>query len=156
LTKGALPEGLRRARLADIASMSDLLGELFGIETDFETRPERQRAGLRALLRGKGRHAIVAEEDGAVVGMATLQVLVSTAEGGPVGLVEDVIVCSHYRGRGIGGKLIAGLEGIARREGLLRLQLLADERNAPAARFYGGSGWTMTNMRAWKKLTRNC
>jgi GNAT superfamily N-acetyltransferase len=154
--KVALPEGLRRARSSDLSAMADLLGELFGIETDFMARPERQRAGLRALLRGKGRYAIVAEEDGTVVGMATLQIIVSTAEGGPVGLVEDVVVCSHYRGRGIGTKLLTALEAIARREGLLRLQLLADERNGPAACFYGGLGWSMTNMRAWKKLLPGC
>lgn len=35
-----------------------------------------------------------------VVGMSTLQVLVSTSEGGHVGFIEDVVVDSTARGRG--------------------------------------------------------
>jgi GNAT superfamily N-acetyltransferase len=154
--KPPLPAGLRRARKDDLSAMVDLLGELFAIETDFPVRPDRQAAGLAALLRDRRNSLIVAVEGGEVIGMATMQVLVSTAEGGPVGLVEDVVVCSHHRGRGIGKKLVAALESIARAQGLLRLQLLADERNGPAAFFYGGLGWTMTGMRAWRKLLRPC
>lgn len=148
--------GLRRAGPGDLAAMADLLGELFGIETDFEARNERQLAGLKALMLKRGCHVLVAEADGAVVGMATLQTLVSTAEGGPVGLVEDVVVRSRYRGRGIGTRLVEGIEEIARLEGLLRLQLLADGRNGPAAGFYSGLGWSKTNMGAWKKLLSRC
>jgi ribosomal protein S18 acetylase RimI-like enzyme len=151
-----LPAGLRRARSGDLASMADLLGELFGIETDFEARPERQIAGLRVLLKRRGCVVLVAEEGGEVVGMATMQTLVSTAEGGPVGSVEDLVVCSHFRGRGIGSKLIAALEDIARGEGFLRLQLLADERNAPAASFYAERGWNKTNMKSWMKRFEPC
>ena len=38
--------------------------------------------------------------------MCTVQTLISTAEGGPVGLVEDVIVRADYRGHGIGARLL--------------------------------------------------
>lgn len=45
-----------------------------------------------------------------IVGMATIQTLISTAEGGRVGLVEDVVVDESFRGKGIGKLLLAGIE----------------------------------------------
>ncbi len=72
--------------------MSGLLAELFSIEADFTVDPAVQRRGLqllvgrRPLLRAGGRGR------GPVIGMVTLQVLISTAEGGPVGLLEDLVV----------------------------------------------------------------
>ena len=45
-------------------------------------------------------HLQGAYDDTQVVGMITLQVLVSTAEGGHVGVIEDFVVASQARGRG--------------------------------------------------------
>lgn len=146
----------RRARLEDVGAMTGLLGQLFRIESDFEIRPERQAAGLRLLLADATSVTLVAEDGGAIAGMASLQVLISTAEGGRVGLVEDLVVDEGRRGRGIGTALLSALEEEASRLGLLRLQLLADVRNSPAAAFYRERGWAATSMGAWKKILRPC
>jgi hypothetical protein len=44
-----------------------------------------------------------------IIGMATVQTPVSTAERGRVGLVEDVIVDGRFRCRNVGTHLIQGI-----------------------------------------------
>jgi len=43
---------------------------------------------------------MVAELDKQIVGVCTAQLLISTAEGGIVALIEDVVVDGNYRGQG--------------------------------------------------------
>jgi GNAT superfamily N-acetyltransferase len=128
--------------------MCELLTELFSIEADFVPEREKQSHGLNALLadpQGKVL-VLVAELDGMVVGMATVQTLVSTAEGGRVGLVEDVVVRRDLRGRGVGAQLIEAILTWARSQGLTRLQLLADRDNQQALDFYASRNWISTRL----------
>lgn len=139
---------IRTALLQDIPVMADLLADLFSLESDFVADREKQIQGLEALLadQSKRSHAVVATINGSVVGMATVQILISTAEGGRVGLVEDVIVDRHHRGRGVGALLLGRIIAWSRSEGLLRLQLLADNGNQRAISFYTGNDWQRTNL----------
>src|SRR5512141_734044 len=102
---------IRPARPEDIPRMSELLAELFSIESDFSPDREKQTQGLCTLVADpSGRTLVlVAERDMAVIGMATVQTLISTAEGGRVGLIEDVIVDKQFRSRGIGTLLLKGI-----------------------------------------------
>lgn len=139
---------IRPARTGDIPRMCELLTELFSIEADFVPEREKQSHGLNALLadpQGKVL-VLVAELDGMVVGMATVQTLVSTAEGGRVGLVEDVVVRRDLRGRGVGAQLIEAILTWARSQGLTRLQLLADRDNQQALDFYASRNWISTRL----------
>ncbi len=81
-----------------------------------------------------------------VVGMVTVQLVVSTAEGGFSGLVEDLVVAARERGRGIGRLLLERAEGWARARGASRMQLLADRENARALHFYERAGWRGTRL----------
>jgi ribosomal protein S18 acetylase RimI-like enzyme len=138
---------IRGATAADLDALVRLLEVLFSIEADFRPDPARQRRGLSLLLAVPDRAAVlVAEQGGAVVGMATAQLVVSTAEGGPAALVEDVVVLSGARGHGVGRALVGALEAWARARGASRLQLLADRENAPALRFYERLGWRGTRL----------
>jgi GNAT superfamily N-acetyltransferase len=105
------------------------------------------------MLAGDGslRIVVAAEAEGQVVGLASAQILISTAEGGPAGLVEDVVVAEGWRGRGIGRKLVAALEQWAATRGATRLQLLADRDNRPALRFYDAIGWERTRLICLRK-----
>ncbi len=137
---------IRPANEMDIDVMSQLLFQLFSIETDFVPDEEKQQRGLKQLLDTPGTRILVAEEQGVVVGMATLQILVSTAEGGSVGLVEDVVVDREWRGKGIGSALLENLTWWAEKLGLSRLQLAMDSENGAALRFYKRNGWNGTNL----------
>lgn len=137
---------IRPANVADIAAMSRLLTQLFSIEADFKPDEGKQRRGLQLLLDSADGHCVVAEGQGAVIGMATLQVLISTAEGGRVGLVEDVIVDQKFRGRGVGTALLDHLQQWAKEHDLSRLQLAADRDNSAALEFYARNGWEQTSL----------
>jgi len=145
--EGASELGIRAATERDLDALVALLGLLFALESDFTPDPDRQRRGLAAMLADPpSRTVLVAERGGAVIGMATAQLVVSTAEGGPSALVEDVVVTAPERGRGVGRRLLGALETWAAARGASRLQLLADRENAPALRFYQRLGWRPTQL----------
>jgi len=139
---------IRNAQLEDIESLIALLGQLFSIEEDFEVNPEKQNSGLGIMIGGSTKHHCikVAEVDGTIVGMCTIQTLVSTAEGGMVGIVEDMIVDADYRGKGIGRQLMEHIKDWATVHQLRRLQLLADRTNFHALEFYDHLGWKPTRL----------
>jgi len=144
-----MPEDLsiRSATPGDVEALVRLLGVLFSIEADFTPDVERQRRGLAMLLAAPERAAVlVAERGGAVAGMVTAQLVVSTAEGGPSALVEDMVVEASERRHGVGRALLAAAEAWAAERGATRLQLLADRENAPALRFYERLGWRWTQL----------
>jgi GNAT superfamily N-acetyltransferase len=141
------PLRIRRARASDLGSLVRLLGQLFALEADFAPHRTRQRRGLALMLAGPRRSAVlVAERAGAVVGMVTAQLVASTAEGAPSALVEDMVVDAPERGRGTGRGLLEAIEAWARARGATRLQLLADDGNAPALAFYSRMGWRRTRL----------
>lgn len=138
---------IRPATEADLGALVRLLGVLFSIEADFRPDPRRQRRGLRAMLSDpERRRVLVAERAGAVVGMVTLQLLVSTAEGGPSGLLEDMVVGEAARGEGLGRRLLRAAERWGRGRGATRFQLLADSGNGAALAFYERMGWGGTKL----------
>ena len=89
---------------------------------------------------------LVAERAGAVVGMVTAQLVVSTAEGGLSAWVEDLVVLATERRRGTGRALLEAVREWAEERGARRLQLLADRENAPALAFYDRLGWSRTQL----------
>lgn len=143
---------IRQARADDIEAMVALLQDLFGMEKDFSCDPSKQRQGLQLLLaRQHDARVYVVEHRGRVVGMCSLQKLVSTAEGGHVGLIEDVVVEPSFRCRGLGGALLAAMETWAQAQGMSRLQLLADRNNDPALNFYHRKKWHGTDLIGLRK-----
>ena len=138
---------IRTATENDLATCVDLLTELFSIEEDFVIDPEKQLRGLRLLLAEPERCRIfVAESEGKVIGMCAAQLLVSTAEGGPVMLFEDFIVSALFRGKGIGTQLIQAAEAWGVEHHATRLQLLADKDNVKALEYYQHHGWKRTHL----------
>lgn len=117
---------------------------------------ENQFGGLKLMLmNGENKRVWVAEKDnGCIIGMCTLQVLISTAEGGEVGLVEDVVVKKHFRCRGIGRQLLQEMKSWATTRGLRRLQLLTDKTNLASIRFYQNMNWQSTQLICMRKLIK--
>jgi len=143
---------IRSARESDLPALVELLAMLFAIEADFRGDAERQRRGLLAMLAEPDRRAVlVAESGGAVVGMVTAQVVVSTAEGGPSCWLEDLVVAAGWRGQGLARRLVGEIEAWARRRGATRLQLVADRDNAPALACYDRLGWRRTRLVALQR-----
>ncbi|MCB8817512.1 GNAT family N-acetyltransferase [Desulfosporosinus shakirovi] len=138
---------IRRAVHSDVNSLIGLLEILFSIESDFTAEEFKQRSGLEMMLNDDTRRCImVAEINQQVVGMCTAQILVSTAEGGFVAIIEDLVVHKEYRGKGIGRGLLLSVESWAIAKGVKRLQLLADRNNTVALEFYKSLSWKSTQL----------
>lgn len=144
---------IRNARASDIEILTGLLGELFALERDFTPRPVLQSTALTMILEDPSyRLVVAADREDRPIGLFSLHILISTAEGGRVGLLEDLIVSGEFRGRGVGRALMDEVDRIVRREGLVRLQLLADRGNDPALEFYRRNGWRETALTVLRKL----
>ncbi|MDH5297935.1 MAG: GNAT family N-acetyltransferase [Desulfobulbaceae bacterium] len=142
---------IRAATPADVDDLVRLLALLFAMETDFAVDEARQRRGLAMLLASSQAVVLVAEAEGRVVGMCSGQLTISTAEGGPALLVEDMVVHAQWRGGGIGRQLLEEIGSWAVRHGATRLQLLADRDNRAGLDFYQSIGWQTTNLICLRK-----
>jgi GNAT superfamily N-acetyltransferase len=135
------------ATAADIPAIADLLHALFTQEAEFSPDRDKQLRALGMLMADPSAGRLfVARENGAVIGMASLQFEISTALGGRTAWIEDVIVAADHRGRGVGKLLFGHLVDFARLEGLLRLSLLTDLDNRNAQHFYARFGFVRSNM----------
>jgi len=84
---------IRPAAVQDLPRMVGLLGSLFTQESDFRPDAKKQMAGLRAILRDPKAGCLwVAVSDREVIGMISLLSAISTAEGGRVAWLEDLVV----------------------------------------------------------------
>ena len=141
----------RKATEKDIPAMIELLRQLFSIEQDFEFDHDKHLAGLKMLCTDKDSYILVAESVGQVIGMCTLQILISTAEGDKVGLIEDMVIEAGSRHKGVGALLLERMSTRARKSGLKRLQLLADLDNSAAFEFYRKHNWRETKLLCLRK-----
>ena len=136
----------------DLPQLADLLTELFELESDFQPQRDKQLRGLRAILGDPARGRLfVLRADGKVAGMANALITISTAEGGRVLLLEDVIVRKEYRGGGLGRSLVEHVMAWAREQGMTRITLLADRENQAALDFYCKLGFVSSHMTVLRK-----
>lgn len=136
----------------DLPQLADLLAELFALESDFQPDREKQMRGLRLILNDPaiGR-LFVLRVDGKVTGMANALITISTAEGGPVVLLEDIIISGTHRGMGLGRRLFDHVVAWAKGQGMTRVTLLADGDNRSALAFYDNLEFELSNMVVLRK-----
>ena len=81
------------AIVEDLPELADLLADLFTKESDFRPDQVKQLRGLRMILESpnKGRIFVLRCHD-KIVGMINLLFTISTAEGGAVIILEDLII----------------------------------------------------------------
>lgn len=144
---------IRLARTGDIAALCLLLCDLFSIESDFTPDREKQARALGMLIDAERDRAavFVAESSRRVIGMCSVQTVISTAEGGPAAVLEDLVVHQDFRGKGIGTRLLPAIHAWCASRGITRIQLLADKDNLPAFRFYSRNGWQPTSFVALRR-----
>jgi len=146
---------IRQAKKQDLNEIADLLAVLFLIESDFVIDRDKQIRGISLLLENNSKGIVfVSEYHGRVIAMCSLQYLISTAEGGLVGLIEDMVVETKYSRQGVGSRLIEFVIEYARNMGLSRIQLLADKLNKPALNFYKKFKFANTNLQVLRKMLR--
>src|SRR5213083_1252939 len=125
------------ATAEDLDELSDLLGELFAEESDFRPDREKQLRGLRLIFEQPNRGRVfVLRSNNAIVGMINLLFTISTAEGGFVILLEDLVIHKEYRGHGYGAKLLQYAIDFAKQKNFLRITLLTDRPENVAQAFF--------------------
>lgn len=131
----------------DIPQLCGLLDLLFTQEADFQADAEKQSIGLRQIIEHPERGIIlVMREDDVILGMVNLLFTISTACGGKVAWLEDMVVHPKRRGTGLGRKLLGAAIETAKQAGCLRITLLTDRANDAAIRFYQKQGFEISAM----------
>ncbi len=138
---------------ADLDELSDMLGGLFAQESDFRPDKDKQLRGLRLIFEQPSRGRVfVLRRDGVIVGMINLLFTISTAEGGFVILLEDLVVHKEFQGKGYGSKLLNHAIEFAKQKNFLRVTLLTDRPENMAQEFFRKHGFvesSMIPMRLW-------
>jgi len=138
---------IRLANTDDLPQLVGLLNELFTQDIEFEPDYATQESGLRKII---GNHEVgdilVLVIDGKIIGMVSLLYSISTALGGRVAILEDMIISKDYRSRGLGKELLGEAIGFSKQQNCLRLTLLTDFDNDVAIKFYKSFGFTKSAM----------
>jgi GNAT superfamily N-acetyltransferase len=142
-------DAINPATKEDIPQLVSLLRLLFEQEADFKPDAARQSEGLRQIIDSPQTGIILVARSGPeILGMVSLLFTISTAEGGPVCWLEDMVVRPNQRGGGLGSSLLAAAIDHAQRYGFLRMTLLTDKVNSAAQRFYSRHGFVESSMTA--------
>ena len=143
---------LREAKIDDISELCELLNYLFEQEEEFKPNTEIQSEGLRRIISNSDIGVIViAIDSNKVMGMVNILYTVSTALGGRVAILEDMVVSPKMRGKGVGSELMKFTLDIAKKNGCKRITLLTDFDNDGAHRFYQHHGFIRSSMVAFRK-----
>src|SRR5215210_7467962 len=135
------------ATFEDLDELSVLLGELFSVESDFRPNKEKQLRGLRLIFEQPNRGRVfVLRREGAIVGMINLLFTISTAEGGFVVVLEDLVIHKKYQGKGYGKLLLNHAVEFARQKNFLRITLLTDRPENVAQEFFRKHGFHESSM----------
>jgi GNAT superfamily N-acetyltransferase len=144
---------IRTATGVDIPALCDLLCLLFNQEAEFQADAAAQAAGLRQIIDAPELGRILVLCDGeTVVGMVNLLFTVSTALGGRVAILEDMVVRPERRGGGAGSQLLRAAIELCRSANCLRITLLTDRSNQGAQGFYARHGFTLSDMVPMRRL----
>ena len=144
-----MPAIVRSATTGDLPRLIELLSQL-ALDSPREDlslpRPPAYDAAMAEVLSDRRQTLLVAEVDGAVVGMACLVCVPNLSHvGKPYALVEDVVVEAAARGQGHGEAIMRSAIELAREAGCYKLVLTSNKGRADAHRFYERLGFKATH-----------
>lgn len=135
------------ATLEDLPELTDLVVSLMAMEADFIPNREKQEHGLRLILEQPNRGRIfVLRNNHKILGMVNLLFTISTAVGGFVILMEDVIIRPEHRGQGYGTRLVRYVKDFAIKKDFRRITLLTDKVSEESQRFFKKNGFIHSQM----------
>jgi ribosomal protein S18 acetylase RimI-like enzyme len=146
---GSVSVGLkiRDARPEDAKALARLLGQL-----GYPTSPEALGRRLQRLGASAADRLVVAELEGKVVGLASVNVSLALEYDDPAAKLGAIAVDESYRRRGIGEALVDAIEEEASRRGCCLIFLTSAERREDAHAFYRRLGFEETGRRFTKWL----
>ena len=135
------------ATIEDLPALTELVMELFSRSGDFTPDRALQERGLRLILEqpSRGRIFVVRNKD-RIFGMVNLLFTISTARGGFVILLEDVVIHPDHRGQGYGAMLVDYVVDFAKKKNFKRITLLTDRISNVSQKFFERHGFTHSAM----------
>ena len=129
---------IRQARAGDAAALLAAYEWLFEPPGSVPPRWDRERAAARleALCAGRDATMLVADADGAVVGICSVYLDIESVRFGRRAWVEDLAVHPGHRSAGHGKALLDAAKDWARERGATHLELDSSDARADAHRFY--------------------
>jgi len=141
------------ATIEDLPELTALVMELFSLQGDFEPDRATQEHGLRLILEQPNRGRImVLRNDHRIFGMVNLLFTISTAMGGFVILMEDVVVHPDHRGQGYGTMLLEAVVEFAKLKDFKRITILTDKISADSQSFFRKHGFDYSNMIPMRRI----
>ena len=138
--------GVREAIAKDAETIHALAGELAGVVGDSSPALEAVQVRLSELLEEPRARVLVAEdEDGAVVGVASLWIKPDLAHGDTVVEVPMLVVAEGARRGGVGKLLMEEIQKLAAENDANLIELVATPGNVPARDFYKSLGFVETD-----------
>jgi GNAT superfamily N-acetyltransferase len=136
-----------RAETSDIPELCSLLSYLFEQEEEFTPDTQAQERGLKMIIESpETGDILIMRDNGQTIGMVNLLYTVSTALGGKVAVLEDMVVTPENRNGGTGSWLLKAAVQHAKKQGCMRITLLTDAVNEKAQRFYTRHGFSPSPM----------
>lgn len=139
--------GVRLAAAGDSEAVAELLAQL-----GYPARPTQVTARLARMLAEPGQSALVATEQGRVVGLATVIVRHVLVDDAPFARLAALVVAEGERGRGVGRALVAAAEQIARTAGCSLMEVTSGDHRPAAHAFYRALGFEERPRRFLKRL----
>jgi len=135
------------ACISDLPELIELLNDLFTQDIEFVPDLKKQKSGLEAIINNPEiGEILVLKGDGKILGMVSLLYSISTALGGKVAILEDMIINKNHRQKGHGKELLGGAIRFSKERNCLRLTLLTDFNNDAAINFYQEFGFKKSEM----------
>lgn len=147
------PPHIEPATIEDLPALTELVMDLMARSGDFTPDRPAQERGLRLILEqpNRGRIFVVRNKD-RLFGMVNLLFTISTARGGFVILMEDVIIHPDHRGQGYGRMLVDYVVDFARQKNFKRITLLTDKMSAETQEFFKKQGFEYSNMIPMRRI----
>ncbi|MES2657653.1 MAG: GNAT family N-acetyltransferase [Verrucomicrobiota bacterium] len=141
------------ATIEDLPALTELVMNLFDVSGDFTPDRVLQERGLQLILEqpSRGRIFLVRNDD-QIFGMVNLLFTISTARGGFVILMEDVVIHPDHRGQGYGTMLVDYVVEFAKKKQFKRITLLTDRISAESQEFFKKQGFEYSNMIPMRRI----
>jgi ribosomal protein S18 acetylase RimI-like enzyme len=133
-----LSDGLivRQASPADLTQILSLLSQMHDEESAVPSTPELQET-YEEILASRSRALLVVADNDELLGILDLIVVPNLSRGGrPWAAIENIVVDSAHRRRGIGGALLDEAIEIAQEVGCYKVQLVSHSRRDAAHSLY--------------------
>jgi N-acetylglutamate synthase-like GNAT family acetyltransferase len=141
------------ATIEDLPALTELVMNLLDASGDFMADRAVQERGLRLILEQPNRGRIfVVRNDDQIFGMVNLLFTISTARGGFVILMEDVVIHPDHRGQGYGTMLVDYVADFAKMKQFKRITLLTDRISAESQEFFKKRGFDYSNMIPMRRI----